>query len=312
MENFLISINAVLPLLLIMGAGYIAKRAGMLGREDVVRFNKIAFQIFMPCLIFYSIYVSDLSQTVRPGFIIYGVGSVFAIYVVSIAFVLVMEKDPGRRGVMIQGLYRGNDVVIGLPIASALIGPENLGPMALLVAILIPVFNILAVITLEIFCGGCINIRKTLLSILKNPLIIGTAIGLAVKALGIELPGFLFEAIKDMGSSATAILLFLLGAFFQFSGMKKHRGDLIIVVIGKLAVLPCITLFAAKALGFRGAEFVALLSCLTAPTAISSFTMAEQMGGDSALAGDIVVWTSALCPVFIFIWAFLFKSLGAY
>lgn len=312
MGNFIISINAVLPLLLIMGVGYAAKRAGMLGREDVIRFNKIAFQIFMPCLIFYSIYVSDLSQTVRPGFILYGVGSVFAIYIVSVAFVLVAEKDPGKRGVMIQGLYRGNDVVIGLPIVSALAGPENLGPMALLVAILIPVFNILAVITLEVYCGGCVNVRKTLLAILKNPLIIGTALGLAVKALGIELPCFLFTAIKDVGSGATAILLFLLGAFFQFSGIREHRRDLVIVVIGKLLVLPFITLFAAKALGFQGAEFVALLGCLTAPTAISSFTMAEQMGGDADLAGDIVVWTSALCPLFIFIWAFLFKSLGVY
>ena len=181
-----------------MSTGYVAKRIGLLGREDVVRFNKIAFQIFMPCLIFYSIYISDLSQTVRPGFILYAVGSVFVIYIVSVPFALAVEKDPGKRGVMIQGLYRGNDVVIGLPIASALVGPENLGPMALLIAILIPVFNILAVITLEIFCGGCVNVRKTLLSILKNPLIIGTAVALAFKALEIELPSFLFSAIEDV------------------------------------------------------------------------------------------------------------------
>lgn len=312
LENFRICLNAVLPLLFIMAAGYAAKRAGMLTREDVARFNNVAFRIFMPCLVFYSIYGSDLSESVRPALIIYAVCTVLAVFLVSVVFVLLTEKIPARRGVMIQGLYRGNYVVIGLPIAMALVGTESLGPVALLIAILVPIFNILAVITLEIFCGGCIRFWKTILSILENPLIIGTALGLAAKALGIVLPDFLYSAVKDVGSAATPLLLFLLGGFFQFGGMRDHRRNLTIIVIGRLVILPCIILFTARALGFRGAEFVALLGCFAAPTAIASFTMAQQMGGDAELAGDIVVLTSALSPAFIFGWAFLFKSLGVY
>jgi hypothetical protein len=312
LENFKICLNAVLPLLLIMSAGYIAKRVGMFGRDDVTRFNNIAFRIFMPCLVFNSIYGSDLSESVRPALIAFAVGAVLAVYLVSVIFVLLTEKVPARRGVMIQGLYRGNYVVIGLPIAMALVGAESLGPVALLIAILVPVFNILAVVTLEIFCGGCIRFWKTMLSILENPLIIGTALGLLAKLLGIVLPDFLYSAVKDVGSAATPLLLFLLGGFFQFSGMGSHRGSLTVIVIGRLIVLPCVTLFTAMALGFRGGEFVALLGCFAAPTAIASFTMAQQMGGDAELAGDIVVLTSALSPAFIFGWAFLFKSLGVY
>ena len=65
-------------------------------------------------------------------------------------------------------------------------------------------------------------------------------------------------------------------------------------------------------LGFRDAAFVSLLGVFASPTAVNSFTMAQQMGGDAELAGDIVVSTSALCIVTMFAWSVLFKALGAF
>ncbi len=312
LANLKISVNAVLPLFVIMAAGYAVKRAGLLRDKDVPRLNALAFQVFLPCLLFYNIYVSDLSESVRPKLILFVVCGVFAVYLSALILVLAIEKEPEKRGVMIQGLYRSNYVVVGIPIAAALSGGGSLGVVTLLIAILVPIFNVLAVVTLAGFCGRRVNVGGTLADILKNPLIISTALGLLIKWMGLTIPGFLFAAVKDMGAASTPLQLLILGAFFQIPGMKEHRKSLVVTVFGRLVVVPGLMLSAAAALGFRGVEFVALIGCFASPTATSSFVMTQQMGGDAGLAGDIVVLTSALCPFTIFGWAFLFKALGIY
>ncbi len=312
LANLKISVNAVLPLFVIMAAGYAVKRAGLLRDKDVPRLNSLAFQVFLPCLLFYNIYVSDLSESVRPKLILFVVCGVFAVYLSALILVLAIEKEPEKRGVMIQGLYRSNYVVVGIPIAAALSGGGSLGVVTLLIAILVPIFNVLAVVTLAVFCGRRVNVGGTMVDILKNPLIISTALGLLIKWMGLTIPGFLFAAVKDMGAASTPLQLLILGAFFQIPGMKEHRKSLVVTVFGRLVVVPGLMLSAAAALGFRGVEFVALIGCFASPTATSSFVMTQQMGGDAGLAGDIVVLTSALCPFTIFGWAFLFKALGIY
>jgi predicted permease len=131
-------------------------------------------------------------------------------------------------------------------------------------------------------------------------------------ALDVELPEFLFTAVKDIGAAATPLQLFLLGAFFSFSGMSEYLKALLTVVIGRLILIPGAVLLLAVKLGFLGTEFAALIGCFASSTAISSFTMTQQMGGDAKLAGYIVVITSALCPITIFCWAYLFRSLGIF
>ena len=106
--------------------------------------------------------------------------------------------------------------------------------------------------------------------------------------------------------------LFLLGAFFQFSGLKTYRRELVTVSIAKLIVSPGLFLGLGALLGFRGVAFVSLIGIFASPTAVNSFTMAQQMGGDAELAGDIVVTTSAASILTMFFWIFLFKSLGMF
>ena len=79
-----------------------------------------------------------------------------------------------------------------------------------------------------------------------------------------------------------------------------------------MIVIPGLSLAVSALLGFRGVEFVALLAMFGASTAANSFTMAQQMGGDAALAGNIVVWTGALCTFTLFGWSLLFKTLGMF
>lgn len=312
MENLMISANAVLPMCLVMALGYGTRRLGWLRREEISTINKIAFRIFLPCLLYYNIYCSDLSGSFDPLLMAFAVGGVLLTFGLALGYTLLTEKLPERRGVLIQGMFRSNYVIMGIPVATALLGADQLGTVSILIAVIVPLFNMLAVVVLEVFRGQKPKPLHILGQIAKNPLVIGSVLGILTLVAGIRLPHILEQTIQSVSAIASPLQLFLLGAFFQFSGLKTYRRELVTVSIAKLIVSPGLFLGLGALLGFRGVAFVSLIGIFASPTAVNSFTMAQQMGGDAELAGDTVVVTSAVSMLTMFLWVFLFKSLGMF
>ena len=308
----MISANAVLPMCLVMALGYGTRRLGWIHREEISNINKVAFRIFLPCLLYYNVYCSDLSGSFDPLLIAYAVGGVLLSFALALGYTLLMEKLPERRGVMIQGMFRSNYVIMGIPVATALLGADQLGTVSILIAVVVPLFNMLSVVVLEVFRGQKPKPLHILGQIAKNPLVIGSVLGILTLAAGIRLPHILEQTIQNISAIASPLQLFLLGAFFQFSGLKTYRRELVTVSAAKLIVAPGLFLGLGALLGFRGVAFVSLIGVFASPTAVNSFTMAQQMGGDAELAGDIVVTTSAVSILTMFLWIFLFKSLGVF
>lgn len=308
----MISANAVLPMCLVMALGYGTRRLGWIRREEISAINKIAFRIFLPCLLYYNVYCSDLSGSFDPLLMAYAVGGVLLTFGLSLGYTLLTEKLPERRGVMIQGMFRSNYVIMGIPVATALLGADQLGTVSILIAVVVPLFNMLSVVVLEVFRGQKPKPLHILGQIAKNPLVIGSVLGILTLAAGIRLPHILEQTIQNISAIASPLQLFLLGAFFQFSGLKTYRRELVTVSAAKLIVSPGLFLGLGALLGFRGVAFVSLIGIFASPTAVNSFTMAQQMGGDAELAGDIVVTTSAVSILTMFLWIFLFKSLGVF
>lgn len=308
----MISANAVLPMCLIMALGYGTRRLGWIRREEISAINKIAFRIFLPCLLYYNVYCSDLSGSFDPLLMAYAVGGVLLTFGLSLGYTLLTEKLPERRGVMIQGMFRSNYVIMGIPVATALLGSDQLGTVSILIAVVVPLFNMLSVVVLEVFRGQKPKPLHILGQIAKNPLVIGSVLGILTLAAGIRLPHILEQTIQNISAIASPLQLFLLGAFFQFSGLKTYHRELVTVSAAKLIVAPGLFLGLGALLGFRGVAFVSLIGVFASPTAVNSFTMAQQMGGDAELAGDIVVTTSAVSILTMFLWIFLFKSLDVF
>lgn len=308
----MISANAVLPMCLVMALGYGTRRLGWIRREEISAINKIAFRIFLPCLLYYNVYCSDLSGSFDPLLMAYAVGGVLLTFGLALGYTLLTEKLPERRGVLIQGMFRSNYVIMGIPVATALLGADQLGTVSILIAVIVPLFNMLAVVVLEVFRGQKPKPLHILGQIAKNPLVIGSVLGILTLAAGIRLPHILEQTIQNISAIASPLQLFLLGAFFQFSGLKTYRRELVTVSAAKLIVAPGLFLGLGALLGFRGVAFVSLIGVFASPTAVNSFTMAQQMGGDAELAGDIVVTTSAVSILTMFLWIFLFKSLGVF
>ena len=168
----------------------------------------------------------------------------------------------------------------------------------------------LAVITLETFRGGKPSVKKMLLGIAKNPLIIASLLGLAFNLLNIPLYTDLRKTIINLGKVATPLSMVALGASFTFASTKVYHRQLALGVSGKLIISPLLMVTLGALLGFQAETLVPVLIFFGAPTAVSSFPMAQQMDGDGELAASLVVFTSALSIVTIFLWVFVLKTLA--
>ena len=134
-------------------------------------------------------------------------------------------------------------------------------------------------------------------------------LGIVLLALGVKLPEVIEKPLSDLADVATPLALVILGAEFSFRQVKSCLRQLVLGVTGRLIVMPLIFLTIAILLGFRGEELIALMVMLAAPPAVSSFTMAQQMEGDSELAGGLVVFGSLFAVLTMFVWIFALKSL---
>ena len=313
MENFMLSANAVLPMFLQLAAGYLSLKAGLLTREDIPRFNRVAFRLFLPCLLFYNIYCSDLAEAVKPKVILFAVCGVLVMFLAAILLVRLFVPQQDRKGVIAQGIFRSNFVIMGIPIATALVGPNELGSVTVLIAVVVPLFNFLSVYVLEHFRGGRVKTGKVLLEVVKNPLIVSSLIGILFQLMHLRLPGVMEKAVSNLGQIASPLQLFLLGAFFRFDGLRRYVRPLCAVTGIKLFLTPAVMLSSAALLGIRGGDFIGLIGIFASPTAVNSFTMVQQMDcGDAELAGDIVVTTSAVSIVSMFLWILIFKTIGIF
>lgn len=308
MENLIISINVVLPLFFCMALGYFLKRIKMCDEATLKSINKLCFKVFLPIYLFKSVYSTDLSAAFNGKLILFAVIALLAWFGVLILVVPRIEKENAKRGVMIQGMFRSNFVLFGLPVATSLCGEENIGATSLLIGIVVPIFNILAVVTLEIFRGGKPSVKKMFKGIITNPLIIASALGIVLYFGEIKLPYAVEKTITDLGRVATPLALLALGGEFKFSKVKGDLKQLVISVMGKLVFSPLIMVVIGIMLGFRKEMLVPVLLMFGAPTAVSSYTMAQQMGGDDDLAGEIVVFTTGMSILTIFLWVFTLKQ----
>lgn len=310
MESLRLSFSAVAPIFLLMLLGYIIKRAKLADKKNFDVINRLVFKVFLPVLLFYNIYKTESAQVFDIRLVAFVIISVLCVFILSYFVVLGLTKENPKRGVMLQGFFRSNFAILGIPLITYIYGDKTTGLSSLMVAVVIPLFNILAVISLERFRDGKLNIKKLFYGIIKNPLIIGCMIGAVFFGFNIKLPSVLEKAVRDVSGVATPLAIIVLGGSFTFSSIKGYIREISIVVAARLLIVPLIMIFTAVLLGFRGEALSCILVISGSPVAVSSFAMAQQMGGDETLAGQVVVLSSALCLLTLFLWIFGLDYLG--
>lgn len=308
MRSFIVAFNVICPLFLMMALGYLLTRVHIFTEGFLKQLNNVCFKVFLPCILFVNMYHSDFSKAFQPDLVVFSILSVLAMFLILLFVVVKVQKNNYRRGVFIQGMFRSNYVLFGIPIATNLFGADNVGTTAILIAFVVPLFNILSVLVLELFNGSKMDIKQMLKGIVKNPLIIAACIAFFFILSELKIPNVLMNTIGDIADIATPLALIILGGSFSFKGLKKNMKAVAILVFTKLFLFPTIFMSISIALGFRGVALGALLALFCSPTAVSSFTMAQQMNADDELAGQIVVVSSLFSMISIFMWIMLCRT----
>ncbi len=304
MENLLIATKVVLPLMVYMAVGMLTRRLSVVSEENFKVINRLIFKIFMPLTLFFNIYDADIDGAITPGVFVF----VFACILLQFAGAWIIfrraVKDVADSLTLTQGIYRSNFVLLGSVVAGSLCDAGGLALVAALSILVVPLFNILAVIMFEVRLSKEIRFLPLLANIFKNPLVDAGILGCVFKALQIPVPELIAQPLTTLGGIASPLALVALGGMLSWGSVAKHKRYLTAAAVGKLVVVPCMVILAAMALGFRGNEMVAILAVFASPTAVASTPMAQAMGGNGQLAGEIVAVTSvfSMATIFLFVW----------
>lgn len=322
------AVNAVFPIVLLILLGYFLRQRGFVTAEFVKVGNSVVFKVFLPVMLFINVYEIESVAAVDWPAVLFCAGAVTVLFLMGPLVAAVSTKEPGRKGVIWQCAFRSNYTIIGISLSAMLGGAEAAAFSSIVATLVVPMFNIFAVIALSVYNGDGAgrkpSLRKILLDIVKNPLIIAVVLGgLCLGIRGLETWAFgeavftlrqdlkfLYSALNSLKSMATPLALVVLGGQFQFSVVKGMLREIAVGTVFRLVAAPVLGMGAALLLDrFGGISLCSpvtvpgMLCLFGSPVAVSSAVMASQMGNDEQLAAQLVVWTSigSMASVFGFV-----------
>lgn len=331
-EIFLFSFNAVMPILLLVFLGYFLRVINFADDAFFKKANTMVFRIFLPVLLFVNIYEIDSLKSLNFKAVLYCVAAILLIFLCGYVIAHLVTKKRSHLGVLTQCSFRSNYAIIGIPLALSLGGAEAVAFASVLSAVAVPMFNFLAVIILSHYVGEHQEnaLKDTLKKTVRNPLIIGVFIGILTLVIRSFIPigeggvpvftlenniPFFYKALKSLSSVASPLALVVLGARFDFKAVGSLKKEIIIGTAMRIVMAPLIGLGGAILLSefthlfeFTATEYPALISLFATPTAVSSAVMVGEIGGDEQLAGQLVVWTSVVSMLSIYLIVFAMRS----
>ena len=310
MESLVIATNAVIPFMVYILLGGISRKLGYVKESFLKELNGVVFKVFFPFIMFNNLYDVDFSRINGAGYLVFSIISTLLLILLSFFLVPLFEKDDRRKGVITQAIFRSNSVLYAIPLTHNVFGDEGAAMASIVVAFVVPIYNIASVSILEYYRGGRISPADLAINILKNPLIIGAITGILFNLLPVRMPHSLAGPIDTLNSMATPLALFVLGGTLKFSDMKKNRAALAAGTFIRLILLPGIVLIILARMGYYGCELFVVFCMFATPVAAASYPMAQSMDADADLAGEYVVITTVLSIATIFCWILLIRGFG--
>lgn len=312
MEQLLFSLNATIPIFLLMVMGYLLKQLHIVDEPFVKTLNSFNYKITLPILLFRDIAGSDFYSVWDTGYVLYCF--LVTLFCISVIWILAgcFYHNKNQLGEFIQASYRSSAAVLGIAFIQNIYGTSGMAPLMIIGTV--PLYNVAAVLILS-FTGpsGHGFDRKSLVAsikgILRNPIIIGILLGMLSCALRISYPFIISKTIDSLSSLATPLALLGLGAGFEGrKALKEIRPTAVITSI-KLVLLPVLFLPLAIYFGFTAEKLVAILIMLGSPTTVSCYIMAKNMGHEGTLTSSAVVSTTFLSSISITFFLFVLRTL---
>lgn len=298
MGTFFLSLQLVSPVFLLIFIGVFLKKIKIIDDNFVKLSSKLVFNVALPVFIFFNVSVFNLETSFDYKQIIFVIGCTISAYFLGWISAKILSLCSFQKGVFIQGAFRGNFAIVGLAIISAYFSDEIMGKSSVLLAVIVPLYNILSLIALlSNNKKDKITLFSLLKEILKNPLIISIAVAIPFSMNKIEIPKPIQETGNYIADLTLPLALLSIGGTLNFSQIKKVSGAAVSASILKTMIFPFIFTYLSYILGYRNEELGMLFILFSAPTAIVSFIMANALGGDEKLAGNIIMMTTLLSVI---------------
>ena len=312
MENLIFSLNATVPVFLMMILGVVFRKIGWIDEIFASKMNQFVFRVSLLAVLFVDLASVDFVEAWDPKFVLFCFAVTFLCILVSALLSLLLKERP-LRGEFIQGAYRSSAALLGIALIQNIYGTSGMAPLMIIGSV--PLYNIMAVVVLAFFQPGQSGIdgavlKKTLKGIVTNPIIIGIVVGLLWSLLGIPIPKILNKTMSSIGATATPLGLMAMGATFDFHQALGKKKAVLGAAFLKLVGWCALFLPLGVALGFRQEELVAILIMLGSATTVSSFVMARNMGHDGVLSSGVVMLTTILSGFTITGWLWILRSFG--
>ena len=310
LATFSLALSITLPIFLVMFLGMALKRQGMLNEAVVKGANQLVYNIGLPVMLFTTSASADFSRAGDSRVAIaFGLMTllVFAASLISTRWLVSERRD---EGVVIQGAFRGNLVILGLAFCAKAYGEQGLASATLPVAMTVAGYNLLSVYVLNRSLHQHNSLKPTLVGIGKNPLIIAIAAGLVLNASNLGLPGILLDTGKYLSQMVLPLALLCIGASISAKQLTRWERPGLVALVWKLLLSPLLACAIALMLGLRGQDLAILFLLAAAPTATVSYVMAEAAGANGQLAAGIVAQTTLWSLVSVTLGLWLLQVLG--
>ena len=307
MENLIFSLNATIPIFLMMLLGMLFRKLGWMDEVFAAKMNKFVFLVPLPVLLFEQLATVDFSEVWDIKFILF----CFVVTAISITIstlISLLWKDRSIKGEFIQATYRSSAALLGIAFIQNIYGTAGMAPLMIIGSV--PLYNIMAVVVLSFFKPGNNSfdkalVKKTLKGIVTNPIIIGIVAGFVWSALKLPMPSILHKTVSSIGATATPM-----GATFEMKKATSKIKPTLVAVFMKLIGFCAIFLPVAAMLGFRNEQLIAILVMLGSATTVSCFVMARNMGHEGTLSSGVIMMTTLLSAFTLTMWLDVLRSFG--
>jgi malonate transporter and related proteins len=291
-QLFLFALSITVPIFAVILLGTFLKRIRLINDEFIRVASNLVFTVGLPASLFFGTAKTDFSRLANPDHLAVMVAMTLLVFAGALVAARLHVPERADRGVYVQGAFRGNLVIIGIAFCTNAFGQTGIALSAMPVAVLVALYNVLSVYVLNASIGGSGNgnsLAKTMAGIIKNPLIIGILAGLFVSLAGIPLPRLLIDTGDYFSDLTIPLALLCIGGMMDLSVPRRAGGPALGSVAWKLVVSPLLACALAMPLGIRDTELAVIFFLAASPTAAASFVMTRSMGGNAALAANIVV-----------------------
>ncbi|MBJ6127622.1 AEC family transporter [Microvirga splendida] len=289
---------SLIPTFLIIATGWLCRATGFVGEQQWAGMERVTYVIFFPALIIDTLSRADLSSVPVLGVGGALVGAILAMAVLVLALRPLLERHFAIDGPSFTSIFQGAtrwNTFVGLAVAGILFGQRGIALIAVAIAAMVPLLNLLAFYVFIRFAG---QPRRSPVDILRsfvtNPFIWSCAVGLALNLLAPPLPKPMAAYIEVMGRAALAAGLLIVGAGLDIRRLARPGLPHALSAGLKLVLLPVMAGTLAGFMGVTGSDMTVTIIAASVPSASAAYVLARQMGGNAGLMAEILTLQTLL------------------